>query len=207
FFLTKYLRHLPELLLFMAALVLFFKKKIFKQDRFALFFLISIGAAILLIRRPNFHYALFFYPPFLLLLLTTAETLKRLPLILLSLWLFVIPQYFTAYVQNRSYDFPKQVRMLSTAIPEDASPVVANANEWFSFYRRSFYYYNYLGEYRRLGLKEFYLIEDNDYRSMHSGMKQWLQTEFIGEAWKTLVINGQTYEIKKMRPSSPPRPR
>jgi hypothetical protein len=201
FFLTKYLRHLPELLLIAAALVLFFKKKIFKQDRFTCFFLISIGVAILLIRRPNFHYALFFYPPFLLLFLTTAESLKRLPIILLSLWLFMMPQYLLAYIQNRSYDFPKQVWILSTVIPNDTLPVVANANEWFAFYRRSFYYYSYLGDYRKLGLREFYLIEDGDFRSLHGGMKQWLQSQFVGEVWKTLVINGQTYQIKKMRPA------
>jgi hypothetical protein len=199
FFLTKYLRHLPELLLFATALILFLRKRIYLQEKFTWLFLISMAAAALLIRRPNFHYALFLYPSLLLLLLSTAEALKRLPLILLGLWLFLVPQYFLAYVQNRSYDFQKQVRTLSATIPDDPLPVLANANEWFAFYHRPYYYYNYLGDYRKLELKEFYLIEDNDYRSMNGDMKQWIQSRFKEEVLKKLVINGQTYEVKKMR--------
>jgi hypothetical protein len=200
FFLTKYLRHLPELLLFLAALFFFFKKGIFHQNRFTLFFLISTLVAGLLIRRPNFHYALFFYPPLLLLALTVAEALKILPILSLGLWLFLMPQYLLVYIQNRSYDFPGQVRTLSTALPDDGLPVVANANEWFAFYRRHYFYYDYLGNYRDLGLREFYLIEDDNFRSLQGAMKRWLHSDFTGVVWKRLTINGQVYEIKKCRP-------
>ena len=136
----------------------------------------AVGAVF--IRRPNFHYALFFYPVLLILLLRTAEAMGRLKVTFLFFLLLLLPQYLFVYIKNHSFDFQKESRALTMTVPKDSWPVVGNGNCWFSFYNRSFYFYNYLGDFKKIGLTEFYLIEDNEYRSMNGAMKKWIDSAF-----------------------------
>lgn len=199
FFETKYYRHLPELALFGAALLVFIKKGFYRLDRFTFILLILLTTAAIIIRRPNFHYAIFFYPALLILLLRTSEALGRLKGIIILLLLLLLPQYLYVYANNHSFNFEKQVEILRTTVPNDGLPVLGNGNDWFSFFHRPFYYYNYLGDYTKIGLTEFYLVEDADYRVNYGSMKKWITSQFSETTVTALTINGQIFNIKKMK--------
>ncbi len=199
FFETKYYRHLPELALLGIALFLFFIKGFYRHDNFTLIFLIFMAVGAVFIRRPNFHYALFFYPVLLILLLRTSEAMGRLKVIFLFFLLLLLPQYLFVYIKNHSFDFQRESLALTMTVPKDFRPVVGNGNCWFSFYNRSFYYYNYLGDFKKIGLKEFYLIEDNEYRSMNGPMKKWIDLNFAKTSVTTVNVNKQIIKIIKYR--------
>jgi hypothetical protein len=202
FFETKYYRHLPELALFGTAFLVFIKKGLYRQDKFTLILFILLTIAAIIIRRPNFHYTLFFYPALLMLLLRASEAIGRLKGIIVLLLLLLLPQYLYVYSKNHSFDFEKQAQILKTILPGDGLPVIGNGNDWFSFYSRPFYFYNYMGDYTKIGLMDFYLIEDDDYRANYGSMKKWITLHFSGTEVTILTINGQIIKIKKMKLAS-----
>jgi hypothetical protein len=199
FFETKYYRHLPELALFLIAFFLFFKKGFYRRDNFTLIFMIFMAVGAVFMRRPNFHYTLFFYPVLLILLLRTSEAMGRLKVTFLFLLLFLLSQYLFVYINNHSFDFQKESQALIMTVPKDSRSVIGNGNCWFSFYNRSFYFYNYLGDFKKIGLREFYLIEDNEYRSMNGAMKKWIELHFVGKNVTTVIVNKQIIKIKEYR--------
>jgi hypothetical protein len=201
FFETKYFRHLPELALLGIALFLFFKKGLYRRENFTLIFFIFIAVGAVFIRRPNFHYALFFYPALLILLLRTSEAMGRLKVTFLFFLLLLLSQYLFVYIKNHSFDFQKESQALIKIVPQNSRSVVGNGNCWFSFHNRSFYFYNYLGDFNKIGLKEFYLIEDNEYRSMNGAMKKWIDLHFVETTVATIMVNKQLFKIKEYRPS------
>ncbi|MEI6972017.1 MAG: hypothetical protein WCL44_10935 [bacterium] len=162
-------RYLPELLLFVAALVAHFI--VFRRRK--AFFPIAVAmllACSMLIRRGNFHYALFAYPAFLLLTANVAGRLSRaLPALLAVGWLvLMVPQFTFLAIRNQpGRDFNDYVATLKrTGIPE-ASAVYGMPSDYFAFM-------DYPG-FRTLPLcrkdREAYLIEHSGTIYMQPGFR------------------------------------
>ena len=164
FFKTKHYRHLPELALFLSCLLWFLGKRLYRTNRFIPAFLLAALAFATIIRRPSFMYMLYVYPALLLLVLWTFERSRHLRTIMILWLLYLLPQYAWVYAQNHDWNLSQYVAQVQQAVPSDKTPVVGRFNDWFAFMNRSFYGLDYGGDFRNLGLREFYLIEDDAYR-------------------------------------------
>jgi hypothetical protein len=200
FFKTKYLRHLPELALFLAALMLFLKNRLYKTERFIWFLLLSTIVACFCVRRPNFHYAVFFFPAILLLILRTSQILGHLRTVIIFLAVLLLPQYGFVYWKNKDFDLQKGIQAVKTAVPADGLPIVGNSNEWYAFYDRSFYYQDYWTGLRNLGLKDFYLVQDGDPLEMNVLDKQWLESTHSTVLFASVTAGHQVFVIRKLTP-------
>jgi len=162
YFKTKYLRHIPELVITVAAFALYLAKRSWRDDRFPLLAALALTASSFLIRRANFHYAVFAYPAFTLLWVYTSERWRR-PAVLLALVLaLVLPQYALVAYQHRHASttaFEQYVARLRVALPDDAQPIVGSANEWFAFTDREFYHHRL---FKRGRFKACYLIAEEE---------------------------------------------
>ncbi len=164
FFRTRYLRHLPELLLLLLVAVAGFRSGFFRRARLEA---ILAGAALLasvIIARPNFFYVAFAYPAFLLLFLSFGAHFKKTGLMAAGLAVFFALQYSWVYRQHRDYVFSEQVERLRSAVADDNLPVIGTANAWFAFYDREFRHISV----PRRGLPDtgrgFYLVRSTDDR-------------------------------------------
>jgi len=144
YFKTKYLRHVPELVITVAAFALYLARRFWRDDRFPLLAALALAASSFLIRRANFHYAVFAYPAFVLLWVYVGERWRR-PTALLGLVLvLLLPQYGLVAYRHRHESaaaFEQYAADLRLAVPSDATPVVGSANEWFAFTDREFYHH------------------------------------------------------------------
>jgi hypothetical protein len=161
---TKYLRHLPELALFLSCALWFLGKRLYRKNRFIPAFLLAALAFATIIRRPSFMYMIYVYPALLLLVLWTFEGSRHLRTMAILWLVYLLPQYALVYVQNRDWNLSKYIAKVQQAVPSDRTPVIGRPNDWFAFMNRSFYGLDYGGDFRNLGLREFYMIEDEAYR-------------------------------------------
>ncbi|HVZ80628.1 MAG TPA: hypothetical protein VHE12_07495 [bacterium] len=195
FFQTKFLRHLPELAVFLVAVFFYFKKglarsNLFLTALFGLSFLLS-----LILRHPNFHYAIFCFPAFLLLTLQMAERLGRTGWLLIGWLVLLAPQYLMIAYMNRSFDFGREISEIEEAVPQDPLPVLGGANDWYVFHDREFYFNFYMDRQTPFQGKEFYLIEDDGYRALPLDRKRWIEQGFRAEPVQDLSINGRHFSI------------
>jgi hypothetical protein len=198
FFETKYLRHIPELVLILVGLIFYFTRKIHLSDRFMGAFVLGVVVFSLLLKRPNFHYAIFCYPAFLLLILRMAEITWDLRKTMLGLLFLLVPQYSYAYYQNHSYSIKDEIKAIGESVPHDHLPVLGGANHWFAFYQRDFFSNDYGEGFAELGLKQFYLIEDDNYRMIQGKAKKTIETNYSGTLVQNLNVNHQLFVIKFM---------
>jgi hypothetical protein len=138
FFLTRYLRHIPELVLLLLIFILAYRRNFYRRARLEALLLGVALAASVLIARPNFHYVAFAYPAFLLLFLSFGDHWEKLGLMAAGLGLFFTLQYCWVYWQQGNYDFREQTSRLSLTVADDDLPVFGTAEAWFAFYDRDF---------------------------------------------------------------------
>lgn len=165
FFKTRYYRHIPELILIIGCAGVFLIKKYWRKNRLVAYFFLAACAIALIIRRPNFMYMIFLYPAFLLLILYIFDTAGRIRLIMLIILIYLIPQYAFVYFQNRNFDLQRYLGKVERLVPNDSLSVLGSPNDWFAFQGRDFYTLDYRQGIESLNLKEFYLIENDPYRS------------------------------------------
>ncbi len=144
YFETKYLRHVPELVITIAALALYLARRSWRDDRFPLLAALALAASSFLIRRANFHYAVFAYPAFVLLWVYVGKRWRQPAALLVLVPALVLPQYALVAYRNRNASAPRfeqYVADLRRALPADTTPIVGSANEWFAFTDREFYHH------------------------------------------------------------------
>ena len=196
FFRTKYLRHLPEFLLFLLAIVIFGAKKIYRAEKGIRALLLATMAAALFIHRPNFHYTLFFYPALLLVTIKVADTLRLLKPLLILFLALLIPQYAFVYEQNRDFNFSREIQVMKESIPKDGLPVLGPPNAWFAFYDRPFFHQGYDTGLQDLGLGTFYLITDPHWPLEKEANRKWL--EATCRSIQNLPASGSNFTFEKI---------
>jgi hypothetical protein len=190
---TKYYRHLPELALFVAALVVYWRRGWFRDDRFVGLFVAAVVLSSLLVRRPNFLYAVYAYPAFLLLVVYTAERLGVRRILVGATVVFLLLQYaFVAY-RNRDFSFPALVSELEAAVPDDGLPVFGSHNEWFALRDRAFLRFELIPQ--KKDLPTFYVIETDEVRA--TSTDAYLQSACALTPIRSFTHAGELYQIVK----------
>lgn len=159
FFQTEYLRHIPELVLFLVAFASLLRFRELLEDRLLDTLLISGLIVVFLFRRENFQYAVYMYPLFIYVLLIMFRRIRKqwMPLVLYAVLL--VPQYTFVYIRNHDFGIDEYLRAVTGAVPMDDLPVIGTPNAWFAFHERRFYAIEYRNEWLfDLDLAEFYLV-------------------------------------------------
>ena len=151
-------------------------------------------------------YMIYVYPALLLLVLWTFEGSRRLRTIVILWLVYLLPQYAFVYTQNHDWDFSQYLAKVQQAIPSDRTPVVGRSNDWFAFMNRSFYGLDYGGDFRNLGLREFYMIEDEAYRQgKYPQMQAAIGSLYTSKEVSRFTGRGEMVVIRKFT-SMPTRP-
>jgi hypothetical protein len=190
---TKYYRHLPELALFVAALVVYWRKGWFRDDRFVGLFVGAVVLSSLLVRRPNFLYAVYAYPAFLLLAVYVAHRFGVRRLLVGATVGFLLLQYaFVAY-RNRDFSFPALVREVEASVPRDGLPVFGSHNEWFALQDRAFLRFELIP--LKKDLRAFYVIESDEVRA--TPVVGYLQSACAVTPIRSFTHAGEDYRVVK----------
>ncbi len=206
FFKTKYHRHLPELALFLSCALWFFGKRLYRENKFIPALIVAVLAFAAVIQRPSFMYMIYVFPAFLLLVLWTSERSRRLGTLALLWLVYLVPQYAFVYVQNHDWDFSKYVAAVQQAVPSDRTPVIGRYNDWFAFMNRPFYGFDYGGDFRNLGLREFYMIEDESYRQgKYPNLRAAIGGRYASKEISRFTGRGEMVVIRKFTSSDSDR--
>jgi hypothetical protein len=196
---TKYLRHLPELALLLAAAAVFAARR---ADRAFPRVAGLVGAALvslLVFRRSNFQYAVYPYLAFVLLLLCAAQTVRRVPALLAALLLLLAPQYAFVYARNHAFSFEARTAAIRAAVPADGHPVVGDPSSWFAFQDRPFYATDFAERpFLALGLPRFYLVENEAFRrdERYRCLRELITRIYEARPVRTLGVFGETFAVK-----------
>ena len=116
FFETRLYRHLPELAVFAACLVVHVWRRDYMQWPFPLVASLATLVTGFLLRHGNYFYTPFWYfPSFLLVFLTASAAWRAIALQALVLALFV-PQYAVGYVEGHKYSRQDELQVARSAI-------------------------------------------------------------------------------------------
>ena len=192
---TKYYRHLPELVLILASLGVFLAHRRYRQRPFPLILLGVMLGSTILIRHPSFHYAVYVYPAFLLIVMSAFPSPRQLAGALLTAMILLVPQYAFVFYKNHDHSFPRYVREIHSAVPDDGLPVIGRANDWFAFLDRPFYWVEYNGDLTKLGLREFYLIAGRDYGQPECARTRAFVEGFFVNRRETVTADRENLEI------------
>lgn len=192
FFKTKYLRHIPELILILISLFIFITKKLYKHEKFVPILLFLLLCSTIIIGRTNHHYALYIYPAFILLIVITAQYIRHAYLSVLLIFMLVLPQYGFVYITQHAFNFAEYSRIVKLHVPKDKLPVVGFSTHWFSFLEdRDFFSTFYTGYLMPLkNTEKFYLIDESRFRGSRFYSPYILS--FLNNC-KVTIIGKETY--------------
>lgn len=198
FFEERYYRHLPELMIIIAALFVYLKKKIYKEDQFSLIFLIVALISAFLIRREISLYIIYIYPALLLIITLSFDNINRLKIITIIYIALLLPQYAYVYKQFSSYDLNAFIDKVTLSVPDDGLPVVGNPNSWYAFKDRDFREYsNVPTEYFDIN-SGFYIVENTSYIEWYNYQDIWvyINKEYPNKIIDSFIINGEAINIR-----------
>ncbi|QEN05688.1 hypothetical protein EW093_13530 [Thiospirochaeta perfilievii] len=189
-------RHLPELVIVLVSLIIFFKKKLYKIDSFILPFFICTILSTFIFRRGNYHYTAFVYPSVLLLIAFIVTNIKQEKIFWILLLCYLIPQYGFLYYTNHSFSQKEYEASLQSSIPKDGRFILGNPGAWFALKDREFHEYGYFKRGNREVYEvpnELYLISTKDYRDNIMDQKEWNDT-FMKDYLEEKVDSFSTFD-------------
>ena len=179
FFSTKYLRHIPELIIIIVALYLFISNQIYKNRLFVLIWVLLL--IVLSILRPVFTYSAIIFPAFIVLIVSSSQAIRKLNLLLLI---------FVCLTEVKSF------------VPADGLPVIGSAMSWFALKERKTFKSGVYPFYRlkQPEWKEAYLVEDEFYRNedVYRGAKDYFSKNYRFSTIKTSNLTGKPIVLKKL---------
>jgi hypothetical protein len=196
---TRYFRNVPELILFVVCAALFVIRGRARERPFASWMFVCSLLAVVVLRRPNFFYALYFYPAFLLLLVEAGRSNRWLAAVAI-LWLgLALPRYVVDWRLTRHQaDVSGYLAKVQKAVPADGLPVFGGVNDWFAFKEREFRATGYRSRVDRIGLREFYIVEDDDFRSGRCpALRCFLDARCGLVPQTTFVHDGEKHQVFK----------
>ena len=193
-------RHAWELLLILAAAVVFVKKRLWRGASFPAIFLPVMIASSFVTSRPNANYMPFVYPAFLVFVYDTFERAGLLRKVLPWVAAALVVLYGGHGWVNRHFDFEAIVAQTRSSLPDASLPVIGMPDNWFVVPEGTFYpIYPSVAYIPDLGLKEFYLVR-NDYIGHHSRnyrpLIEWIGAHYDLELVRTFTaFDDQPVEI------------
>jgi len=191
-------RHTWELLLILAAVFVFVKKRLWRGGSFPVVFLPVMLLSSFVTSRPNANYMPLVYPAFLIFVYDTFERAGLLRKLLPCVAAALIVLYGGQWWINRNFDFEAIVAETRSSLPDASLPVIGMPDNWFVVPEGTFYpIYPSVQYIPDLGLKEFYLVR-NDYIGHHSRNYREL-TDWIAERYElTPVRSFVAYEDQRV---------
>ena len=121
-----------------------------------------------------------------------------LRLIMVIFLIYLIPQYAFVYYQNRDFDLQRYIDKVVRLVPADSLSILGSPNDWFAFQGRYFYTLDYRRGIESLNLKEFYLIEDDNYRSgQYIAARSFIQENYQTREIEQFRDRGKATVVKK----------
>jgi len=192
FFQAQYKRHLLELAVIILSGVIFIQKKLFKTYSF-IFVLAIINLLLLaLFPRPNINYVALFSLGIWLIVALVSSKDRFYYLVVPMLAAIVLGQYAYLIRQNLNHNYDNSVVQVTKLLPNPNLPVVGSSNEWFVFKDKNFYAAT-ISDKIPVGTKEFYLIQENDYRT-NSTFKDYVSTSCSLEKLQTETIQQELFQ-------------
>jgi hypothetical protein len=143
FFLTKFKRHIPELLIILFSLVVFIKQKLYKKYMFVLSFFFIVILSTLVFRRGEHFYAHVAFPPFILLI-STVFCANNKDWLLNFIWFcLLLPQYsMVLYIERNFPGENERLAEIREQVPKTDIPIYGSADMWYAFIgKQDFYHY------------------------------------------------------------------
>lgn len=206
-------RHAWELLLILAAAVVFVKMRLWRGASFPAIFLPVMLASSFATSRPNANYMPLVYPAFLVFVYDTFERAGLLRKVLPWVAAALIVLYGGHWWYNKNLNFEAIVAETRRSLLDASLPVIGMPDNWFVVPEGTFYPIYPSVEYiPDLGLKEFYLVR-NDYIGQHSRNYREL-IDWIGERYELAPVRTFTafedqrveiYRCRSREPAAGPR--
>lgn len=130
--------HIWEFALFLAGLTFYFRKGIFKGNRFLTILIVVLLISTIITRRENKNYLVYIFPAFILLYFYTSEQLKILKKFSLALTVAMGLYYGLHFYFNSAYDFEKIVLATKEELKDHTLPVVGVPDFWFAAMDQNF---------------------------------------------------------------------
>lgn len=168
FFSGDFHRHLIEFIFVFVTIVIYFKKKLYRENKLVLILAATMVISTFITKRPNHNYMLFIYPGILLLVFYTYEKLGILKKTALYVFGYFLIQYGLIYAFAFGFDFEKVNAHTRSYLTDSEAVVVGMPDNWFAAMDRTFYpIYPHAKDFKKKEFKKAYLIK-NDYISKKS---------------------------------------
>ncbi len=191
----KYHSHV-ELAVFSLAAVAHLVQRSWRRSPLPLLWLVAIGVAALVIRRPNGFYVLMAFPAFVILTVSALRNAAALRVALFILLVSFVIRAGDTWQQRPNYDLDANTSRVVQLVPDDGLAVVGLDDFWFGFRQRRFVPANYAGDFEALDLPGFYLVDSTmkprGLRKLRKRFGQRYQAEpvatFAGAAGERITI-------------------
>ncbi len=150
-----------EFALFLGALGLYFRKNLFKGNRFLTILVLVLLISTLITRRENRNYLVYIFPAFILLYFYTFEQLKILKKFAVVLAFSMSLYYGLHFYFNGAYNFEKIVLETKRELKDKKLPIVGIPDFWFAAMDKKFIPIHHGKNSNLHALNKFYLIQSD----------------------------------------------
>ncbi len=150
-----------EFALFLGVIGLYFRKGIFRENRFLTILVIVLLVSTIITRRENRNYFVFIFPAFILLYFYTFERLRQLKKFTMVLTLSMSVYYGLHFYFNGDYEFEKIVLEAKEELEDKDLPIVGIPDFWFAAMDKEFIPIHHRKKSNLHALDNFYLIQSD----------------------------------------------
>jgi len=154
-----WIHHIPEFFLLFGTLFVYFRHKIYRENKFLFVLMVVLFISTLITRRENRNYFVFLTPALLMFYFYTYEQLGKAKGFMTSLTAICVLYFSTVYYSNHDYKFDQFVNFVRSNTTKSELPVVGMPDVWFAAYDKEYYPIHNERDFNKIDLEEFYLVE------------------------------------------------
>lgn len=199
FFQSNYHRHLFDFAILISCAFTYLYFRLYKRNFLLSLFLVFSILFLLFFPRPNINYVSVFSIGVVFLIAYTITRLNVWPYVLVLIIGILSIQYLFLIKTNWNNNFDYSISELQYIVPDDGLPVIGSSNEWFSFKDREYYASTMIDRFPE-DLRQFYLVEENDFRSLDSAtsnFKGYIVSCDLDRI-NSSIINNEEFNIYKV---------
>jgi len=172
FFNSNYYRHFFDLIIFIfcfGGIVFIYKKTRRPEHKFIIIYSLLSIFLLFIYPRPNMNYTALILTGIIFMVATVLSEVKYGNVLTAFIIIILSLQYCFLIYNSRNVNYDSNIKLITSLVPEDDLVIIGSSNEWFAFKERQFYPATVL-DYFPNDLKEFYLVEENDFRNPPKGV-------------------------------------
>ncbi len=162
-----WIHHIPEFFLLLGTLFVYFRHKVYRDNKFLFVLMIVLFISTLITRRENRNYFVYLTPALLMFYFYTYERLGKSKTFVTSLTAICALYFGSVYYTNHNYSFDQFVNFVRSNTVKTELPVVGMPDVWFASYDKEYYPIHNERNFNKIDLEEFYLVE-TDYLARRS---------------------------------------